>query len=245
MFKAELKAEILKGLVNVISTVVDEVKFNIRPNAISMRAIDPAHVAMIEIVVDKDAFISYEADECEIGIDLDKIKTVLKLAGPGDTILLEHDPDQGRLSFTIGNLVRRMSLVDTSGMNDPKVPSTEFPVSVKIPIDQLLKGIRASESISDHLKISVDPEGFELSCEGDMDFASLRVPSSDLVSLNAESGVTSLYPLDYFSNIVKVIAAGTVVEMQLDNDYPVKLLFNMAEEHVRVVYFLAPRIENE
>lgn len=245
MFKAELKADTLKGLVYIISTLVDETKITINADSISMKAMDPAHVAMMEIVVDKDAFISYEADETEIGLDLDKIKTVLKLAGPSDTIRMEHDPDQGRLTITIGNIVRRMSVVDTSGMNDPKVPQMELPVSVKIPIDQLQKGIRAAESISDHIKLMADPNGFELSCEGDMDYASLRVPVSDLESIVVDSPVTSLYPLDYFSNIVKVIPAGTVVEIQLDNDYPVKFLFNLAEGHARVVYFLAPRIENE
>lgn len=245
MFKAELKTETLKSLVYVVSTLVDEVKMSIHPDAITMKAIDPAHVAMIEIVVDKDAFISYEADDTEIGLDLDKIKSVLKLAGPSDKIVLEHDADQGRLTVTIGNIIRRMSLVDTAGMADPKVPQMDLPVDVKIPIEQLQKGIRASESISDHLKLSADPEGFELSCEGDMDFASLKVPASELVSITADAPVSSLYPLDYFSNIVKVIPAGTVVDIQLDNDFPVKLLFDLAEGHSRVVYFLAPRIENE
>ena len=245
MFNAEMKSETFKNLIHIIATVVDEVKMSIHPDSLTMKAIDPSHVAMIDLVVDKGAFISYEADETEIGLDLDKIKTVLKLAGPNDTIRMEHDPDQGRLTITIGNIVRRMSVVDTSGMNDPKVPQMELPVSVKIPIDQLQKGIRAAESISDHIKLMADPNGFELSCEGDMDYASLRVPVSDLESIVADAPVTSLYPLDYFSNIVKVIPAGTVVDIQLDNDYPVKFLFNLAEGHARVVYFLAPRIENE
>ena len=100
MFKAELKADTLKGLVYIISTLVDETKVAINADTISMKAMDPAHVAMMEIVVDKDAFISYEADETEIGLDLDKIKTVLKLAGPNDTIRMEHDPDQGTITLT-------------------------------------------------------------------------------------------------------------------------------------------------
>ena len=245
MFKAELKADTLKGLVYIISTLVDETKVAINADTISMKAMDPAHVAMMEIVVDKDAFISYEADETEIGLDLDKIKTVLKLAGPNDTIRMEHDPDQGRLTITIGNIVRRMSVVDTSGMNDPKVPQMELPVSVKIPIDQLQKGIRAAESISDvdHIKIEVNSEGFELSCAGDTELASLRVPASDLV-ISAESSAHSMYPLDYFSNIVKVIPSESV-EVQLDTDFPVKLLFDIAEGHAHITYLLAPRIENE
>jgi len=245
MFKAEIKSETLKGLVYIVSTLVDEVKFTIAPTGMGLKAIDPAHVAMIEINVSPKAFVSYSATESEIGLDLDKVKSVLKLASPSDNIVMEHDEAQGRLTFRIGNITRRMSLVDTSSMSDPKVPSINLAASVNVKIDQLQRGIRAAESISDHISLEADPEGFELSCEGDTDMANLRVPAADLVSLKTEAKVCSLYPLDYFSNIVKAIPTGTVVDVQLDNDYPVKLLFKLADGEADVCYFLAPRIESE
>ncbi len=245
MFKAEIKSETFKNLMSVISTVVDEVKMTIHPDSLTMKAIDPAHVAMIDTVVEKDAFISYEADETEIGLDLDKIRSVLKLAGPNDTICMEHDPDQGLLTMVIGNIERRMALVDTGSLSDPKVPKVDLPASVKVRLDQLQKGIRAAESVSDtdHIKIEVNTEGFELSCSGDTDLASLKVPASEL-EMSIEGAVHSMYPLDYFSNIVKVIPS-EIVEIQLDVDYPVKLLFDLADGHAHITYLLAPRIENE
>ena len=66
MFKADLKSDTLKGLVNIISTLIDEVKFTIGPDGMTLKAVDAAHVAMIEMEVGKDAFESYEADSCEI-----------------------------------------------------------------------------------------------------------------------------------------------------------------------------------
>ncbi|MBO4502356.1 MAG: DNA polymerase sliding clamp [Candidatus Methanomethylophilus sp.] len=245
MFNAEMKSETFKNIIHIIATVVDEVKMSIHPDSLTMKAIDPSHVAMIDLMVEKDAFISYEADDTEIGLDLDKIKSVLKLAGPGDTIRMSHNPDQGMLTVTIGNIERRMGLVDTGSLSDPKVPKVDLAVSVKVPLDQLQKGIRAAESISDvdHIKIEVNPDGFELSCAGDTDLASLRVPASEL-EISAEDSAHSMYPLDYFSNIVKVIPSESV-EVQLDTDYPVKLLFDIAEGHAHITYLLAPRIENE
>lgn len=246
MFNAELKSETLKGLVYIVSTLVDEVKVTVRPDSIGIKAIDPAHVAMIDISVDKEAFVSYEADETELGLDLDKIKSVLKLAGPGDTIKMVHDPEQGRLTMTIGNIVRRMALVDTGSLNDPKVPQVELPMSAKLSIDQLQKGIRAAESISDadHVKIRIAPAGFELSCSGDTDLASLMVPADELEALEADDEAQSLYPIDYFSNIIKAISSSSV-NVLLDTDLPVKLLFDLADGHAHVTYLLAPRIESE
>ncbi|MDR1404849.1 MAG: DNA polymerase sliding clamp [Candidatus Methanoplasma sp.] len=245
MFKAEIKSETLKGLVNIISTLIDEVKFAIDPEGMTLKAVDPAHVAMIELKVGNKAFESYSANSAEIGLDLDKVKMVLKLAVPGDIISMEQDENKGRFIFRIGNITRSMNLVDTSSMSDPKVPQLELSSNAVILVDQLQRGIRAAESISDHISLRADPEFFELSCEGDTDDARLRLESSELESLSVPSEVHSLFPLDYFSNLVKAIPAGTKVRIELDSDYPVKLVFGLANGEANVVYFLAPRIESD
>ena len=245
MFKAEIKSETLKGLVNVISTLIDEVKFTIDQNGMVLKAVDPAHVAMIELKVGAKAFESYSASNTEIGLDLDKVKTVLKLAGPGDVISMEQDEGNGRLVFRIGKITRSMNLVDTSSMNDPKVPQLNLSTKVRVVVDQLQKGIRAAESISDHIALKANSKYFELSCEGDTDDANLKLEEGDYEELVASSDVCSLFPLDYFSNLIKAIPAGTMITVELDNDYPVRLVFGLSNDEVKVEYFLAPRIESD
>ena len=245
MFKADLKSDTLKGLVNIISTLIDEVKFSITADGMTLKAVDAAHIAMIELEVCKDAFESYEAEPCEIGLDLDKVKGVLKLASSGDVIKMDQDDTHGRLVFKIGNITRRMNLVDTASMSDPKVPQLALATNVNLLVDELQKGIRAAESITDHITLRACPEFFELSCEGDTDSVSLRLEGDSVQSIDADSEVQSMFPLDYFSNIVKAIPAGTVVRVELDNDYPVKLVFGLADGQVKVNYLLAPRIESD
>lgn len=245
MFKAQLKSETLKGLVNMISTLIDEVKFTVSPEGLSLKAVDPAHVAMVELMVENGAFESYEADETELGIDLDKVKDVLKLASSGDIISMEQDADHGRLIFKIGNITRRMSLVDTSSMNDVKVPQLKLSSTVKVPVSELQRGIKASESISDHISLIAEGETFELLCEGDTDSANLTLDSSSLESINAPSRVSSMFPLDYFSNFIKAIPSDVVVEIELDTDYPVIINFDLAGDNGKVKYLLAPRIESD
>lgn len=245
MFKAELKSDTLKGLVNIISTLIDEVKFTITPQGMTLKAVDAAHVAMIEMEVEGAAFESYEAEPCEIGLDLDKVKSVLKLASSGDIIRMEQDDTHGRLVFRVGNITRRMNLVDTSSMNDPKVPQLALATDISLSVDELQKGIRAAESISDHITLRSGPGYFELSCEGDTDSVSLRLEGDSILSINADTEVRSMFPLDYFSNITKAIPSGTVVRVELDTDYPVKLVFALADGHAKVNYLLAPRIESD
>jgi proliferating cell nuclear antigen len=245
MFKAEIKSDTLKGLVSVISTLVDEAKFRISQEGVNLKAVDPAHVAMVDMTIGKGAFGSYTADSAELGVDLDKMKEVLKLAASGDMIMMEHDEAQGRLTLKVGNVTRRMNLVDTAGMSDPQVPMLSLPANVDVAIVELQKGMKAAESVSDHIALSADEDSFELFCEGDTDTVSLKLDKSKLVGITATSKVRSMFPLDYFANLVKAIPSDTVVRISLGEDYPVKLGFKFADGNGEVNYLLAPRIEND
>lgn len=245
MFEAKVKAEVLKEVVDVVSTLVDEAKFNAGKDSLIVKAVDPAHVAMVDMKVNSDAFDSYKADDMELGVDMDKVKEVLKLAKAGDIIAMTYDEDKNRLIVNVGNITRRMSLVDTAGMADPKVPSLNLPARLVIRTDELRQGIRASESVSDHIALVTSPEGFEMTSEGDTDSVSLKLPKEMLDELQCKEQVRSLFPLDYFSNMIKSISTASTVSMYLGNDYPVKLEFKVAGGKGDVRYLLAPRIESE
>ena len=245
MFEAKLKAEVLKEIVDVVSTLVDEVKFNVGKDAVVVKAVDPAHVAMVDLSLDRSAFEAYKADDGEIGVDMDKMKEILRLAKSGDVITMAHDEDKNRLVVSVGNTTRRMALVDTAGMSDPKVPSLNLPAKLTIRTDELRQGIRASESISDHIALKASNSGFEIASEGDTDNVSHVVPKELLEDLQVKDSVRSLFPLDYFSNMVKSIGTATTVTLYLGSDYPVKMEFKIAGGKGEVKYLLAPRIESE
>ena len=187
MFSADLKSDTLKGLVNIISTLIDEVKFTITSEGMTLKAVDAAHVAMIEMEIEKCAFDKYEAENSEIGLDLDKVKDVLKLASSGDVIGMEQDDTHGRLVFKVGNITRRMNLVDTTTMSDPKVPQLSLLAKISLPVDELQKGIRAADKISDHITLRAGPGYFDMSCEGDTDSVNLHLDGAS-VEVDADSG---------------------------------------------------------
>ena len=245
MFKAKVRPEVLKEVVDVVSTLVDEAKLSATKKGISIKVVDPAHVAMIELNLGKAGFEEYKADDIELGVDIDKTKEVLRLAKPGDMIQMEHDPDQSKLVFKVGNITRRMSLVDTTGMSDPKVPNLSLPVKVVVKTEEIRQGIRASESVSDHIALVTTSEGFEMISEGDTDSVNLKLGKELLEELDCKEETRSLFPLDYFSNIIKTLNTASIITMHMGSDYPVKLEFTIANEKGDVTYLLAPRIESE
>ena len=245
MFEAKVKAEILKEFVDVLSTLVDETKVNATKEGISVRAVDPAHVAMVDLSLDSAAFESYKSDDQELGLDLDKVKEVLRLAKMGDVIDLRYDEDKNKLVLIVGNITRRMALVDTAGMSDPKVPNLNLPAKLTIRVEELRQGIRASENVSDHIALTVSPEGFTMQGEGDTDSVDLKLGKDFLDELDSKEQVRSMFPLDYFANMIKAITSAPSVTMYLGNDYPVKLEFAIGGGKGKVKYLLAPRIESD
>lgn len=245
MFEAKLKADVLKELVDVVSTLVDEAKLNVGKDSVTVKAVDPAHVAMVDLSLDRSAFEAYKAEETELGLDMDKMKEILRLAKSGEVISVNHDEDKNRLVVSVGNTTRRMSLVDTAGMSDPKVPSLNLPAKLVVRTDELRQAIRASESVSDHIALKASPEGFEVVSEGDTDTVSHMVPKDLLEELQAKDAVRSLFPLDYFSNMVKAISSAPTVALYLGTDYPVRMEFKIAAGKGEVKYLLAPRIESD
>ena len=245
MFNAKVKSEVLKGIIDVTSPLVNEVKFNINSKGIFLRAVDPAHVAMIDLNIDHKAFEEFKADDIELGVDMDKLAGIMRLSTTGDLVSLDFDEKANRLIVQIGNLVRKMSLIDTAGMPDPKMPNLKLPAKAIIKASEINRGVKASEAVSDHLAIKVNKETFELFAEGDTDTVNLKLPKDLLVELKSDNNYKSLFSIDYFSNMIKPVKGDDNITIHLGNDNPIKLEFDIADKKGHVQYLLAPRIESE
>lgn len=245
MFKAKVKAEVLKTILDAVSTLVDEAKIQVTPEGISLKAVDPAHVAMVHLSIGKKAFTEYKATDMDLGVDLDKLKDILKLAGTGELIDIDYKEDAHRLVFKIGNITRRMALVDTANLGDPKVPNLNLPNQVTIMANELQQGIKASEAVSDHIALVADGQTFELVADGDTDQVHLKLDAGTLVKIQAPDKSRSLFSLDYFANMSKVAKGTDSITLHLGTDYPVKFEFDIADGAGHITYLLAPRIESE
>lgn len=245
MFNAKVKSDVLKGIIDVTSPLVNEVKFNISAKGISLRAVDPAHVAMVDLEIKDKAFEEYKATEMELGIDMDKLSGIMRLSTSTDIVSLDYDEEANKLIIKIGNLVRKMGLIDTAGMPDPKMPNLNLPAKVVLKASELSQGVRASEAVSDHLALTVNKDNFELFAEGDTDTVNLKLPKDLLLELTTNSKCKSLFSIDYFSNMIKPVRGEDPVTIMIGNDNPIRVEFDIADKKGHVTYLLAPRIESE
>jgi len=242
MLEAKVKADVLKNMVNSIAVLADEAKLNVSPDGINARCVDPAHVAMVNIDLFSSAFEEYKAEECELGVDLEKLKDILRLAKGEDIVYVRHEEDKNRLIITVGNLTRRMMLVDTSGMSDPNVPSLDFEAKVVLNMNDLQQIIKAAENVSDNITFVCTPEGFEAVSKGETDTVDLKLPKELLNVHECKDKVSSMYPLEYLLNMIKAIKSDFIT-LHLSTNYPLKLEFDIGDGAGHGEYLLAPRIE--
>jgi proliferating cell nuclear antigen len=100
--------------------------------------------------------------------------------------------------------------------------------------------------VSDHIALGVDEdrEVFYVDAEGDTDDVHFELGRADLIDLQA-GDAHSLFSLDYLKDMNKAIPKDAEVEMELGEEFPVKMHFDIAEGQGRVTYMLAPRIQSE
>ena len=64
MFKAKMAdAKVLKDMMGAISILVDEATFDLTPEGITLRAMDPSRVAMVDFEWPKAVFDEYSCSE--------------------------------------------------------------------------------------------------------------------------------------------------------------------------------------
>lgn len=241
--RVKMDVKDLKEITNLLLTLVSEAKFEMSSEGVSVKAVDPAHVAMIVLDVGKEAFVEYESEDEELGVDLDKVKDILRLASSRE--LVEISKDGNRLTFLIGNLTRSMPLIDTSALSVPRVPKLVLPAKVVLPLTEFSHGIKAAESISDNITLRVTPSEFEMYTQGDEDSARLTIPKDMLKELSCDEPVKSMYAVDYLLKLVKAMESTEYLAIYLGTDYPVKIEFEIAGGKGKGYYLLAPRIEGE
>ncbi len=221
MFKAAINAELLKDAIASLAVIVDEVRFKIKPEGISVKAVDPPTLQWGGFLsLGSSAFEEYSADECEIGIDLNKITDLLGIADRNDTVRMELDEGSNKLLIDVGGLSYTLSLLDPSTIRaEPRVPQLELPAKVVLNGADLRRAVKAAEKISDHMLMGVSGDTFYMEAKGDTDQVRLEMGRDQLIDLKAGEAC-SLFSLDYLTDIVKPTNKVNEVTLSLGRDFP-------------------------
>ncbi|MEA2089439.1 MAG: proliferating cell nuclear antigen (pcna) [Thermoproteota archaeon] len=240
----------LKNTLTTINTLIEEATFNITPETIQLRAMDPSRVAMINLMIPKTNFDQYVCDEpTKLCINITELQKLLKGAKTNETITLKLDPKTARLQITItGNYTRAFNMPTLeAAQEEVPTPKVTFTVTAKLTTQGLNQAISDAQLVSDHVKIEADNEKLTLNAKGDLMGANIELQkgSDALLDLQTTQQAKAIYSLSYLTDIIKAAsAASEIATLQFANDMPIKIDFQQQKE-AKLTFYLAPRIEVE
>lgn len=242
-------AKTWQTLISAISALVDEANFEISPKGMTLRAMDPSRIAMVDFELPKSAFSAYECDEeGRIGVNLDEMDKIVKRAGAGNSLELALDREKNQLQITLQGRTKRsfkISLIDL-GADRPPTLNVDFDINIKITADTLKEIIQDANIISDFIAIDAKPENLIISARGDTGNLEVTIEKSEeaLLEYTVKEPAKSLYALEYLNDMMKAVAASDTVQLEFGKGTPIKLVFAVSSGG-HITYFLAPRVEDD
>jgi proliferating cell nuclear antigen len=244
-FRATIQAAYLKTILSSLRALVDEARIRVTEDGLTVRAVDSANVAMDDLELEAAAFESFEASPGTLGLSLDRLADPVRLASKDDLVQLFLDPESGKLIVVVDGLRYSMACLDSRTIRaEPTLPEFDLPAAVTVDRDALQRGVKAADLVADHVRLQMEAsaDALVIEAEGDTDAVTLELDGDDIEVL-AAGDASTLLSLDYCKKLVQTIPAGTPVTLDLGEDFPLTLSYELAEGDGAITRMLAPRIE--
>ena len=240
-----MDGNMLKAITRAMAALVSEARWHFKEEGLHSRAVDPANVAMVIVDVSRENMEAYSIDEeTVVGVDVNRIYDIAKSIKKNELVELQVE-DETRLKVKFGSVEYRVTLIDPAAIRkEPKIPQLDLPAKIVLDAGEFKKAITAADKISDHVVFRSDETGFYIEAEGDVDKITFHMSDAELIEFN-KAEARSMFSIEYLKEFCKVAGSGDLLTIHLGTNYPVRLVFDVADGKVRVEYILAPRIEAE
>lgn len=244
MIRAEIGAARLRRALDAITVLVDTAAIRFGPDGMSVETVDPANVGAVSVSLLSEAFDSYRGDPSEISVDIDRVADLLSELPNQQAVTLVHQPGEHALSIESGVYDFDCALIDPNSVQSGKrAAEIAPPAMVQIDAAEFKRAIRMASMFSEEVVLGVDAgnEVFYINAMGDSDNMAVSYTSDDVEEMDPEPAHT-IYGTSYLSKIANEIQPDSTVQIEIGEEYPARIQFEIADGNGRVVYGLAPRV---
>ena len=248
-------------ITKVISTLVEEASFEATVEGIQFRAMDPSHVAMVDLNWPNASFEKYECDKpFKLTLRIAELKSIINRAKQNNSISISAEDDE-YMAVNIEKEAKADSQKKASSGYKKKfqirlIESSYVPQQVpkldldsKIQMDKSLfdNTLIDVETVADHITIETTQDQITFSGNGDSGKASITFNKENegINELTSKKESKSTYSLQYLINILKAIGSSSkTIKAEYSEGMPFKMEFKLAESGGFINFYLAPRINN-
>ncbi len=246
MFAVTINPDDLQSAFDPVHALVDECKLHITEEGVTVTAVDPANVGMVDMGLPEPVFKAYEATTHTIGIPLERFLDIISLFGEtGEPAYIMLNEQTRKLRMESGGLDYTLSLIDPDSIRkEPKIPDLNLTANATLSGKQFTRAVNACGMVADHIRIGATPEGeFFAKAEGDTDSVDFTMDSEELLDLDPGEA-DSLFNLEYLKDMEKAIPDGVEVTVEIGMEFPILITYRIIDSNASVQYMLAPRIQS-
>ncbi|OYR55222.1 hypothetical protein [Halorubrum halodurans] len=253
-----IRAEVLQQVVDQLLTVVDEAIFRLGYDGLSVAAVDPANVGMVNVEVEAGAFESVGDGMFPIGLNLQRLDDYIGGASGAESVTLTYRPETRSIEIEHTNVEVEMSGIDPQTIRgEPDIPEIDHSVEFVTDASVFTDAIENAELVSDHVELEslVDEEALAVRGHGDTDDIQTVLGSEELPTATFDADAVGMYSLPYlvggstsgskYAGILKPLGSGTELRVEFSEEMPVKLYYDFADGLGHVMMMLAPRIQRK
>ena len=230
----------LAKVIDIISDLVTEVRIKVNEFGMSITAMDPANISMVNFKIPKSSFSQFEVEKEVLGINLDNLKQVLRRCSPGSSLIMERK--ENLLSIHIQDRIKRnftLNLIEIES-EERDLPELEFSSVVEINSVDLITSIEDCNIVADACSFIIKDGKFIIEAKS---LNSARSEfSGDEAKIEAEN-CKAKYSLEYLQKFMKGAKLCEKSVLKFAEEHPLRIDFKTSD--MELSFILAPRVETD
>ncbi len=236
-----------KAVASAIKTLVEEATFEASSEALIFRAMDPSHIALVDLHWPNTAFEKYECDKpFKFSIRVEDFVKLMGRTDAKDSVEMAST-DEDALVLRLMNGYKRefkIHLIESTSGTAP-LPKLEFDARISMSKSVFEKVLGDISVVADQVSISALKESVSFAGKSDVGGATIQLDKNgaDILELEVKQEAKASYNIDYLTSINKALGGVTeTVVLDFSSKKPLRLDWKLNEQGTIVRYFLAPRI---
>ncbi len=235
-------------IIKAASALLEEIALEFHPDKITMRNMDPSHIAMLNLEWLAQSFDGYVCDgEYVITLRLEDLANVVKRASKGDTMEISLGEGNSVVISVKNGYQREFTLhsLESSHTAVP-LPKVHFTARVVITLKGFRDAIADIATVSD--QVTINGESGSLTFSGSSEYGNVKVTMTtstpDIKEIKIDDPSTASYSVEYIEKFTRSLSSPTeTLTVEFGNRLPVKLEAALDQKGSKLEYYLAPRVE--
>ena len=228
-------------VVQALGNIVDESLMNFSAAGLSVKALDPAQIALISIEIPSNTFITYNASkELSVGVNLANLLKTLPKPKKGDKLVFRANEEF--YEFLIEGITTKRYKFRSVEVSASQIP--------EIDLDFKVKAIAIAKAFRDAIKDLKGAEVITFEAQDDQ-YLYLRAPElgaeaklskigGSLLDMEVKEPSRNNYDEDYINKVLNLATISDTIEIRFGSGIPLNLSFTFVEGG-SVKYLLAPK----